>query len=121
MKILTSTLLLVIVLLLSGCTYTDYTYIPPQSPQGERCVYDCEYEKERCKADEDRANQELRMRYDRDMRSYNRCKAKEKEAKGNYHCDRPYREYAQGFNCDRIYKACFKRCGGRIIAVEKKL
>lgn len=121
MKLFISSLLLVTAIFISGCTYTDYQYVPPQSPSGKQCVYDCEYEKERCSADEERASQELRMRYEREMRSYNRCKERQGTGKNTYRCDRPYQEYAQGFNCHRIYKACFKRCGGRIIAVEKKL
>jgi hypothetical protein len=115
-----STLGLLLLLTLSGCTYTDYQYIPPSSPQGDRCVANCDYDKERCQADEDRANQELRMRYEREMRGYKRCKEYQAKGENSYRCERPYREYAQGFNCDRIYKACFRRCGGKIIAVEKE-
>ncbi|MDQ7085203.1 MAG: hypothetical protein Q9M36_09860 [Sulfurovum sp.] len=105
---------------LTGCTYTSYEYVAPTSQRGYLCVNECNYDRQVCIADKEKANQNLRMSYQRDMHYYKRCQ-EENPKKSSSYCQKPYREYAEGFNCEGIYDACFKTCGGKIIAVEKEL
>lgn len=104
---------------MSGCTYTTYEFAEPRSQQGKSCVNDCAYQQTMCKANEDRENQRLRMRYDREQKLYNRCL--ENTNHDYKRCISPSYETARGFNCDEVYRACYKACGGQVIAVEKEM
>ncbi len=108
--------------LMNACTYTDYEHIDPPSREGKVCVADCEYERQVCLTQKQRAEQNMKRRYDDDMYYYERCIERQRQTKNwSTTCTRPTNEFVQGYDCKRIYDACFKACGGQIREVEKQL
>jgi len=107
---------------INGCTYTDYQHIEPQSRGGKMCVADCEYERQVCLSQKQRAEQDNRRQYEDDMNYYERCiQRQSREQDWSVTCPRPTKEFLQGYDCKRIYDTCFTACGGQIRAVEREM
>lgn len=107
---------------ITACTYTDYQYINPPSREGKMCVADCEYERQVCLSQKQRAEQNMKRLYDDDMYYYERCIERQNQQQNwSTTCKKPTNEFVQGYDCKRIYDTCFSACGGQIRAVEKQL
>lgn len=105
-------------LLLVGCgpVYkTEYTYRPPQSPQGQTCIMQCDNIKRQCYIHEDfrvRAcedeNRIARLEYERCLSmNYDRCWDL------SVFCSSA--DYA---HCDEEYRICYQNCGGLVSSRE---
>ncbi|MBU1231606.1 MAG: hypothetical protein KKC77_01880 [Proteobacteria bacterium] len=107
-----------LLLFLFGCgpVYkTEYTYRPPQSPQGQTCIMQCEKIKRHCYTNEEfrvRAcedeNMIARLEYDRCISmNYERCWDR------SAYCNSANYEY-----CDEEYRICYQNCGGLVSGRE---
>ena len=96
-------------LLFVGCGpmyETQFLYNPPDSPQGQVCISQCEMNRINCEQLEDmrKENCEYRARED-----YNHCR--------DYHNeDSCFEEScsADYSRCERMYNACYTACGGNV-------
>lgn len=105
-------------LFLAGCgpVYkTEYSYRPPQSPQGQACIMQCDNMKRQCYIYEDfrvRAcedeNRIARLEYERCLSmNYDRC-----WDMSSFCSSADYR------HCDEEYRLCYQNCGGLITSRE---
>jgi len=96
-------------LLAAGCGpmyNTEYTFVPPETPTGQTCVFQCENSKLQCEQIEDMKQERCEDRADRE---YERCKDREKEK----HCYRSYCsvDYSR---CETRHRGCYQSCGGKV-------
>ncbi len=111
-------LVLLFVVLLAGCgpVYrTEYSYQPPQDPQGRNCLMQCENMRMQCRTNEDYRlrscedqNRIARLEYDNCMAmKYDRCRD------NSTYCGSSDYE-----RCDMDYRLCYQNCGGIISSRE---
>mgnify|MGYP000884198225 CR=1 FL=1 len=102
-------------LVLSGCM-TQYTYTPPTSPQGQRCVAQCSQQQQECKAREnDRvAYEQPRCEHDADI-EYTACLVYSKGDKDKNACTRKSCYMSPSYyGCEEDFRQCFQVCGGTV-------
>ncbi|MCB0358636.1 MAG: hypothetical protein KDD44_03345 [Bdellovibrionales bacterium] len=107
-----------VLVLLSACSpvyRTNYSFVPPEDPRGQACVFQCQTVKLQCEQLEKSENDRC---VDRAEYDYDRCEARNdrrREDKQDY-C---YRSYCPGPNFDRCedqYRSCYQSCGGTVNA-----
>ena len=108
-KWLVLSLVLLLVSFGMGCSpiyQAQYSYTPPDSPQGQICVSQCEMNKINCEHLEEMRNEncEYRARLE-----YDHCRMYYDED----HCFEAWcsTDYS---HCQEMFHACYKACGGRV-------
>lgn len=108
--------------LLLGCApeyKTQYFFIPPDSPEGKACIFQCENSRLQCgqiadmKSDQCKAKQEQDC--ERNKRySYNQY-TQRNECVANCYCATFQSECAPNYSqCADYYRSCYSACGGKI-------
>ncbi len=134
----------------TGCTYTTYDYITPNTKEAFQCVYNCDINKEQCNKKKKALQSKLDTKYYYEREQYLNCKLRQDPKHIKKRCQKyifkcmkhnnkkvcqeqcyrqnkpkkcylPRREYVIGFNCDSDYNRCFKDCGGEIVPIKKEL
>lgn len=93
---------------------TQYSYIPPDSSEGRACIFQCENSRSQCQEleqyrsqdcerrssyDQDRCEEDIRYRYDREPKWYE-C--------GSSSCT------VDEERCESQYRYCYESCGGKV-------
>ena len=97
-----------------GPVYQDqYTYLPPESPEGRSCIFQCENSKQSCQQLEEMNYQhcEERSRWERE-----RCERKnERKGKKEKWYDCWGSSCSKNLErCDSMYVSCYRSCGGTV-------
>lgn len=118
--------LVAMLLALAGCgpvIETQYTLVPPASPEGRMCVTQCQqttqYCRQSCRLEEQTCLAEARSRAMMDYQQYvNERTAKKEPIKRSpssfeqtWRCQRDSCED----RCEGDFRACFATCGGQVI------
>lgn len=92
---------------------TNYQYFPPENPQGQACIFQCENSRMQCQHIQDMEYQRCQ---DRAEDRYQRCEdSNEYRRKDDkQYCYREYCSSPDGERCDNSYRSCYQSCGGRV-------
>ncbi len=122
-RIIRFAVVVTVLLLVSGCLFTQYRYEPPVDEAGQYCVLGCQVEQKRCSsAKEYRCTEGVRSK--KQARKYVQCLDHADSKKDRRRCERQYVpsesrcDYVYvGWNCDGDYRQCYSACGGRVIKI----
>ncbi len=84
-------------------------YIPPLTPEGKTCVYQCEFSKIQCEELEE-LKQEVCE--EKEELKYERCSLD--EDKDKYCSNESWKCSANHTRCETMYRACYQACGGTV-------
>jgi hypothetical protein len=105
------------ILLLTACApwmETQYSFLPPQDPQGQACVASCSVRHSACVKEAEKTAAEVRTECETIARQdYELCQLRAPAGDGREpcqvrRCDAP----VDTALCDAPYRACFQECGG---------
>lgn len=111
------------VLMLIGCGpqfRTDYTYIPPETESGQRCILKCHSERKKCEhrqrtfiQDCEYQQRKIALEKYRNYIEKQRVNGEEIDKNEDYFYD----DWAcrSNYDCDVEYRSCYKMCGGRVL------
>jgi len=102
---------------LQGCgPRITYSYSPPDSEAGMRCVRECSTQKSQCKMLADMQANNDRALYDAQRMAYDYC-TQNSDKKKRKACIYPHQNYRYGNSCFDDYQTCYQGCGGVITPI----
>ena len=109
----------ILIAVVSACATTEYTFAPPTTKKGERCVEKCQDRQQFCRDSEIQRSQSANAQCQRESEvEFTSCL---KYASDRNKC---YRkgcfDYASTAMCDTDYRACYQNCGGKIGIIESR-
>ncbi|MCB0353892.1 MAG: hypothetical protein KDD64_10220 [Bdellovibrionales bacterium] len=102
--------------LLFGCgpqMRTTYHFVPPETPEGRACIYQCENIQLQC----DQLDQSEYSRcLDRAEDDYRRCEDRNvyRRQDDQEYCYRSYCPSPDGERCKERHRSCYQSCGGQV-------
>ncbi len=116
-------------IVITSCTpviQTFYTYTPPESFEGKKCVNDCMPIKQQCESNLiveqqsclNRAQSALHLCEARKVYRYNYKKGRT-ECVQNCYCSAPSCPNPDTTLCDQRYNRCYENCGGEVMPYQK--
>lgn len=102
--------------LLLGACVTQYSYTPPSTPEGQRCVTQCTNQQHACKTREDErvAVEKPQCERDADV-EYIACLKYAKSDKDREGCYRSSCYVTPNYYaCENDFRQCFQVCGGTV-------
>lgn len=122
MKLNVKSLVMMLVgLLLAGCSTVRYEYHPPNTDSGRMCVTQCQVVREMCRGNEinrvQSDKQSCAMRSEIAFRDCQRHAKSHDEAKK---CYRPVCNVTENtWRCDEGFRQCFEGCGGTVHKIQQ--
>lgn len=111
------TRLIIAATLLTGCGphyVTNYTYVKPDTPEGQACAFQCENAKLQCQHNEELKEMRCKDNEERNRREYDICINDKNKKKKD--CTLPLTQWCKTNDkrCTASYNSCYVNCGGLV-------